>query len=156
METRNSQAMLVVRSMKSKIADAIKESLQGVNQLRTVDFDRVRLSAGDFSEVEMPAVQFLDGPEKIRHKQNEAEKLWSAALEVVIKSTTDRAVTRKDLWDLVYQIERHLWARPNFGIPGVLHIEYDENQCDLHLLDPYYVARIDFIVKYYEPLVRPC
>lgn len=150
------QVRLNSRSMKSKIADAIVVRLNEVSDLNYVKFDEVRVTMADFLEHELPACQLIDINETVEHEQNRVKKTWNISLEVVLKQTTYRTVNQQSLWDLIYQIERKLWTFPNLQIPGVLQMVYLGNQTDLHLVDPYYVGRLDFQVVYYESLVRDC
>lgn len=152
----NEQTSFVVRSMKSKIADAIVARLNLVWDLNSVSFDRVRVLVADFNEGELPAAQIIDQSETVLHEQNRARKSWNLTIEVVMKQTVDRFVNQQSLWNLIYQIERKLFEEPNLNIPGVLHMRYLQNATDLHLADPYYTARIDIVVEYYESLVREC
>ncbi len=151
-----SQVRIVIRSMKSQIADAILAKVSEVARIETVEFDRVRLRVDDFTEVQMPAVQLIDVNELVEHQQARAKKTWLIALELVMKATVDEPVSQQDLWNLQYEIERKLWAVPNLGIPGVIQLRYLGSQTDLHLLEPYYFVRMDFEVLYYEHLVRDC
>jgi hypothetical protein len=150
------QVRLNARSMKSRIADAIVERLNQVSDLVYVKFDEVKVNMSDFLEHELPACQVIDVNETVEHEQNRAKKTWNISLEVVLKQTTYRTVNQQALWDLIYQIERKLWTFPNLLIPGVVQMVYLGNQTDLHLVDPYYVGRLDFQVVYYESLVRDC
>lgn len=152
----NESVGFVVRSMKSRIADAIVAKLNDVWDLKTVSFDRVRVLVADFNEGELPAAQIIDQSETILHEQNRARKSWNLTIEIVMKQTVDRLVNQQDLWNLMYQIERKLFVEPNLAIPGVLHMRYVQNVTDLHLADPYYTARLDLAVEYYEALVREC
>lgn len=150
------QVRLVVRSKKSIIASAIMEVLDGVSRLKYKSFDRIRLTSDDFSEVTMPAAQLIDVQETIEHEQTRAKKTWTIALEIVMKETQWEPISQQDLWNLAYEVERALWAKPNLGIPGVIHLRYLGSQTDLHLLESHYFTRLDFEVLYYESLVRDC
>lgn len=150
------QVRINARSMKSKIADALVAKLNEVSDLVYVKFDEVRVNATDFQEHELPACQVIDVQESVTHEQNRVLKNWNLTIEVVLKQTSYRIVNQQALWDLMYQIERKLWSIPNLGIPGVVHMVYIGNQTDLHLVDPYYIGKLDLQVVYYESLVRDC
>lgn len=150
------QVRLNTRSMKSKIAEAIVNQLSLVNELNYLKFDEVRVLMSDFLEHELPACQLIDISETAEHEQGRLKKTWNITLEVVMKQTIYRQVNQQALWDLMYRIERKLWVFPNLGIPGVIHMQYIGNQTDLHLVDPYYIGKLDFLVQYYENLVRDC
>lgn len=139
--------------MKSDIASAILERLNAVSSLKSKTFDTVKLAATDFQDHELPAVQMIDLSESVEHEQRRAKKTWQIALEVILKPNEFGNKSQKDLWDLCYEVERALWQIPNLRLPGVIHLRYLGSQTDLHLLAPFYFARLDFEVIYYQPLV---
>lgn len=150
------QIRFAARSMKSRIADAIILKLQDVWELKYFSFDRIRVLISDFQDTELPGCQVIDLSETIQHEQSRVLRRWQLAIEVVDKQSQDRYVNQKDLWDLTYQIERKLWAEPNFGINGVLHAVHLGTTTDLHMTEPYYTARILLEIVYYDNLVRDC
>lgn len=143
-------------SLKSSISAAILGKLDNVAALKLKAFDKVRLAASDFQDHEIPACQLIDIGETIEHERGRAKKSWQIALELIMKPNEFGTVDQEDLWDLQYDVERALWADPNLNIPGVIHLRYIGSQTDLHILDPYYLARLDFEVIYYEALVSEC
>jgi hypothetical protein len=143
-------------SLKSSIAAAIMTKLDNVAALKLKAFDRVRLSAADFQDHDLPAVQLIDVGETIEHERARAKKTWQISLELIMKPNEFGEISQEDLWDLQYDVERALWANPNLGVAGVIHLRYIGSQTDLHLLDPYYIARLDFECLYYEALVDEC
>ena len=140
-------------SMKTLIAEAIMARLETVAGVKYKNFDIVKLLASDFQDHELPAIQLIDLNESVEHEQRRAKKTWTIALEVVLKPNEFGTKSQKDLWDLCYSIERTLWQFPNLAVPGVIHLRYLGSQTDLHLLAPFYFARLDFDVLYYQPLV---
>lgn len=154
--TTFSQMEFVPQSTKSRIAKALTTVLEGMPVLNYVAFDRVRLYTSDFRENELPAAQFIDVTEQIVHERNRVQRTWSISLEVVHKSTENGYVSQQTMWNLEYQIARKIWEVPNLGIPGVLHCRYIANSTDLHLMEPFYLLRMDFDVLYYEHLVSDC
>ena len=143
-------------SLKSSIASAIITKLDTVAALKLKVFDKVRIAAGDFQDHELPACQLIDVGETIEHERSRAKKTWQISLELIMKPNEFGQISQQDLWDLQYDVERALWLNPNLGIPCVIHLRYIGSQTDLHLLDPYYFARLDFEVLYYEALVDEC
>lgn len=151
-----SQLKLAPQSTKTRIARALKAILDGMPVFNYVSFDKIRLYTSDFKENELPAAQFIDVTETITHERNRVLRTWSISLEVVNKSTDNGYISQEDMWDIEYQIARKIWARPNLGIPGVIHCQYVTNSTDLHLMEPFYLLRMDFDVLYYEHLVSDC
>lgn len=152
----NSQAEFVILSMKSKISRAIVALLQEVPGVQEVEFDRVRIVTHDFDDLSIPAIQLIDVGEFVEHENGRVKKTWSIALELVLKESEHGAVSQEDLWNFGYKVERALWKQPNLGIKGVIHLQYQGNTTDLHLLKPYYVLKLDFDVIYYDSLVNYC
>lgn len=151
-----SQLKLAPQSTKTRIANALKAVLDGMPILNYVAFDRVRLYTSDFREDELPAAQFIDVGEQIIHERTRTKRIWSISLEVIHKSTDNGYISQQDMWNLEYQIGRKIWEVPNLGIPGVVHCVYTSNSTDLHLMEPFYLLRMDFDVVYYEHLVSDC
>jgi hypothetical protein len=151
-----SEVELVRMSMNTRIARAITEILEAVPGVQTVEFDRIRLLASDFNDMQLPGIQLIDIGTSVLHEHARAKKTWRITLELVMKENEHGIVSQEDLWNFVYKVERALWRNPNLQIPGVLQMTYVGNTTDLHLLQPYYLAKLDFDVLYYEDLVRPC
>lgn len=151
-----SQIELVRKSMKHKISEALEEIILAIPGVRYFSFDKIRLLSSDFNDVQLPAIQLIDIQEAIIHENVRVKKTWSITLELVMKETEHKAFGQTDLWDFGYKIERALWKNPNLKIPGVIQLTYNGNTTDLHLLDPYYLLKMDFDVVYYEHLVKHC
>jgi hypothetical protein len=151
-----SQVKIVPQSKKSKIADALKSLIESMPVFKYVAFDKIKLLASDFQPHQVPGAQFIDVAEVITHLRNEVQRDWQITLEVVLRTSQDEQIEQRDLWNIEYQIARKIWATPNLGIPGVIHCQYISNSTDLHLLEPFYLLRMDFIVQYLEPLVSEC
>lgn len=143
-------------SMKSKIADSLVEILKEVRGIKHVEFDKVRLLASDFNDTELPAAQFIDVVENVLHERSRKRATWIITLEVVDKSDENGYVSQKAMWNLEYRIARKIWATPQLNLKGVIQAQYLANNTDLHMLDPYYLLRLDFQVEYYENLVTDC
>ena len=77
-------------------------------------------------------------------------------LELIMKSTSLGVVDQKALWALRRKIELALWDKPNLEIPGVVHLVYRTNVTDLHLLAPFYVARMEIEVLFRRSLTGSC
>lgn len=150
------QIKFVPRSTKSKIADALVAVMESMPVFKYVAFDKVRLYTSDFKDFELPAAQFIDVSESIQHERNRVLRTWTLSLEVIHKPTENEFVSQQDMWNLEYQIGRKIWATPNLGITNVIHCRYTSNSTDLHLLEPFYLLRMDFDVLYYEHLVSDC
>lgn len=143
-------------SMKSKIADALVAILKTMPKLQYVAFDKVRLYASDFNNSELPAAQFIDEVESVVHEMRRKRATWNITLEVVDKPDENGYVSQRTMWNLEYQIARKIWANPKLGIDNVIQAQYLANNTDLHLLEPYYLLRLSFLIEYYENLTGEC
>lgn len=152
----SSQVRFVVRSMKSKIAAAIKAKLEEIAELNYVSFDRVKLRASDFNDYDVPAVQVIDLEASYQPEQNRSLVEWMFAIEIILKQTSSHVISQEDLWNLEYVIVRKLMSAPNLNIPGVIHMKPQKSETDLHLIEPFYLSRLLFSVSFYETAVRDC
>jgi hypothetical protein len=144
-------------TIEENIVDAIKTRVQGVAAIKYYSDDRIRLATDDFQDHEIPAAQLWDVGQFITHERSRVLVTWSFSLEIIMKSMTSGEVNQRALWALRREIALALWAKPvNLGIPGVIHPVYTGNVTDLHLVEPFYIARIDFDVLFYDDLTGPC
>jgi len=143
-------------SIESTIIDSIVTVVTAVPGINYVSFDKIKLATSDFGAHELPAVQIWDNGQIIAHERGRVRKDWTLSLELIMKSDIAGVVDQKGLFELRRTIEQALWAQPNLGIPGVVHLIYTGNISDLHLLEPYYIARVDFTVQYYDDLTGSC
>lgn len=143
-------------SIESDIIDKIVLILDAMPELNYVSFDKIKLATSDFSSFELPAVQIWDTGATIKHERGRALVTWGMSLELIMKSEITGEVDQKGLFELRRKIQLALWEKPNLGVPGVVHLIYTANISDLHLLEPYYIARIDFAVLYYDSLTGSC
>lgn len=144
-------------SIESDIVNAIVVIVDNdVAAINYVSFDKIKLATSDFAAHELPAVQIWDNGMLINHERGRVRKDWNLSLELIMKSDVTGEVDQKALFELRRTVELALWARPNLGIPGVVHMVYTGNITDLHLLQPYYIARIDFTVQFYDNLTGSC
>ena len=65
-------------SKKTDILDAIVAILEGVTSLKSVNWEKIKLTADDFKEYELPAAQIFSGGETIIHEQGRARKTCAA------------------------------------------------------------------------------
>lgn len=140
-------------SIESDIVDKIVSIIEtDVTSINYVSFDKIKLATSDFSAHELPAAQVWDNGMTIKHERGRVLKDWNLSLELVMKSEITGEVDQKALFELRRVIELALWNQPNLGIPGVVHMIYTGNISDLHLLEPFYIARVDFTVRFYDNL----
>lgn len=144
----------------SRETDIITELLRILNDdvagINSVHYETIQVATSDFRDHEIPAAQLWDVGMTIKHERGRALKTWSLAVELITKSTVAGQANQAALLNLRRDTELALWNKPNLGIPGVIHLVYTGNITDLHLLDPYFIARIDFSVLFYDDLTGSC
>lgn len=143
-------------SIESSIVDKIVQIVTAVPGINYVSFDKIKLAINDFAPHELPAVQLWDNGATPIHERGRIRVDWNLSLELIMKSEITGVVDQKALFELRRTIQLALWAQPNLGIPGVVHLFYTGSNSDLHLLEPYYIARIDFAVQFYDNLTGSC
>lgn len=143
-------------SIETTIVDKIIQVVDAVPAIAYVSFDKIKLATSDFGAHELPAVQIWDNGQQVTHERGRVQKSWNLSLELIMKSDVSGLVDQKMLFELRRDLEQALWAQPNLGIPGVIHMVYTGNISDLHLLEPFYIARIDFAVLFYDNLTGSC
>lgn len=120
--------------------------------------ERPKITLGDFSEFELPAVQIIGGGDTNKHERSRGRKFWNLMVEIVIGpiAATDYLPTQSDLWDLMEVVEQAIMAIPQLGISKVIHVHLLGSEPDLVLLTPLFSGRIEIAVEYYQDLVGPC
>jgi hypothetical protein len=150
--------MAIPESLRSKIAQKILDRLALVTEFNYREFDKVKLTSADFAEHDLPAVQAIDLGDPNTHEMVRGKRRWNIALEIILGPTQTYEATQKKLWDLMEYTENTIFADPKLGLgnDGVVHMHLLDSYTDLHVMDPYYLGRIEIEVEYYQPLVRQC
>jgi len=143
-------------SMRTQIAQNIISTIVASGLYKYASYSVIKMLASDFSDYELPAVQFIDLGDDNFHERSRAKKTWNVTLELVIGPKTNYVPKQEDLWDLIELTEQALFLDPKLNIPEVIHMKLLGSTTDLHTLQPLYTARIDIQIDYYQPLVRPC
>lgn len=143
-------------SIESDIVDKIVQIVAAVPGINTVNFDEVRLGVEDFEEHELSAIQIWDNGQTITHQRQRSLVDWALSLELIMKSDINNVVNQKALFEKRREIVLALFDKPNLGIPGMTHLYYTGNISDLHLVNPYYIARIDMTAQFYDQLTGTC
>jgi len=143
-------------TIENDIIDKIESIVTGVAGVKSFHYETIKLATSDFSDHEIPAIQLWDVGQSVEHQRGRILVNWSLALEIVMKSLFTGEAKQKDLLELRRTIQLALWDKPNLQIPGVVHLVYNGNITDLHLLEPYFVARLDFDVVFYDNLTGSC
>lgn len=146
-------------SRKTDILNALVAKLETLitsSDVKTVNYEVIKMVMSDFEDWELPAIQVIDQGESVEHEQGRARKEWDIVLELVMKSSVSGEVRQGDLFDLQNLVETTLWQQPNLGVSGVIDMKYIGSQSDLHMVKPMFYCRIDLQIRYYDPLVSVC
>lgn len=151
--------MAIDESVRSKIAQALVTQITTqipAPDIVTAEYDKIRLTSDDFKEWELPAVQIIDLPEVNVHEQRRGRKTWTLAIEMIVGNQAQTVKTTKDLWDLIEAVEKAIMQEPKLGLTQVLHAKILGSATDLHIMDPFYVGRLEIEIQYFQELVGPC
>jgi hypothetical protein len=143
-------------SIRTQIAEKLVTVLSAITDIKSVAYDNIKMLASDFQDWEIPAIQIIDLGDDNQHEQRRARKTWNFTLELVMGNKTTGIISQKDLWNLLQKIEIALFQTPNLGIAGIIHMILLGSTTDLHMLMPFYTARLDMQILYYQPLVDIC
>lgn len=127
-----------------------------LTDLKTVRFARTRLAMDDFRDYELPAIQMWDLRQMQTHVRGYHEVAWGIALEIIMKQTTAGEIDQQSLWDLRRRVELVLWNKPKLDIAPMIHLKYLHNTTDMHLLEPFYISRMEFDVLFRRQLTGSC
>lgn len=148
--------MAIPISIRTQIANALMARLNLITEFNYRSFDTVRLQNGDFQEFELPACQVVDLGNPNVHEMKRGKRTWNIAVEIIMGPKSTDTPDQTDLWDLIEYTENTIFAVPNLGVAGVVHMLLLDSYTDLHLMQPYYLGRIELMIEYYQPLVGVC
>ncbi len=140
--------------IKSAIFAALKTRLQGVTGVKSVTWDRIRITESDFADHELPAIQFYGLQTLYAHEQGRVTATTQIAIEVVLRGGSGS--TQATLLDLMEAIEQKVGEDPSLGIPQMIHMAYVSDEIDLHSIEPFYIGRLNFEALYHKPYTKTC
>jgi len=130
--------------------------LNGYSQdIKLVQFDKIRLNITDYQDFELPAVQIIDMSKLFNHEMSRSKSSWFLAIELCMRTTEQIGVVDQlSLWDLEEDIMRAIMEDPKLSLNYVLHCKMVDSITDLHLQAPNYVSTLGIEIMYYEPVTR--
>jgi len=138
-------------SRQVEILDKIKTLLSTLTWQKHCDWKKVKITATDFGDHEIPAVQFYPSGVSITHQQSRIYVDQIIDVEVVLKQTAYNEADMETLLEYVEELEQKIGENANLGLSYVHQVEYLNLDVDLHTIEPYYYARLTFGVKHYRP-----
>ena len=147
---------------KAQISEKIVAAIESVTiangysqDIKLVQFDKIRLNITDYQDFELPAVQIIDMSKLFNHEMSRSKSSWFLAIELCMRTTEQIGVVdQKALWDLEEDIMRSIMKTPKLGLNFVLHCKMVDSITDLHLQAPNYVSTLGIEIMYYEPITR--
>lgn len=154
----------MVQSIHRLVIEAIKTKLEELTWPRLIAFEEVRLTSSEFKDHEIPAIQVYDiGDTATEQIQGRTENDFEIAIEIVMKRSSSDYIGQGDLFDRRLEVKRKLGEDPTLGLQNLdpsqgrfKHIKYNRCITDLHILKPYYVARLEFSALFEEPFSTEC
>lgn len=150
-------------SIQKLVLVAMKAKLEELPWVSLVDYERVRLFTADMKDHEVPLIQMYDIGESATQVRGRTDNTWTVTLELVLKGLSDDSVDQGILFDRKLEIKRKIGEDPTLGISNLdpsqgrfKHVEYVGSITDIHVLQPYYMARLDYNVLFEEPFSSEC
>ena len=137
--------------MKREIFEALVYQLSTLPWVKRINWEKIWLLDSDFNDSELPALQIYDTGSEFTHQGGRLEARTSLSIELVMKQTPQGAVSQGILFDRVEEIELKIGQKIDLGVKGMLHVRYLREVTDLHTVEPYFIARLDFEAIYLKP-----
>ena len=149
-------------SMENKIFAAIKRVLEELTFLKTVEYDRIRMTLSEYQPHEVPGVQIYDLAEVYTHSQQRVKTDWTIVVEYFQKANSDGSHNQAELMDRKFEIERKIGDNIKLDIVSVpedgriWHVKYISSQTNLFLVDGMSIAQLQFQVLFEKPFTGTC
>lgn len=143
-------------SVEREIFEALETKLQELSWAKTVDYEKIRVTPTDIQDDELPRIQIYDNTMIVAHERTQLRKTWSIVVELILKTTRAEEVNQGVLLDRKVEIERKVGESPNLGVAGMIHMAYVRADTDLHSIQPYYLARLEFSAIFRTPYSGDC
>lgn len=132
-------------SKRAQILDALKSQLTPLlTWAKVIDWQKIRILSSDFSEHELPCVQFYHVRTDYEQQQGRVQARMTLNIEVCLKSTTAGVVNQKDLFDRMDDILLAVGSNANLGIPGMIHARLLADETDTHSIEPHFIGILVF------------
>jgi hypothetical protein len=142
--------------IRSDIFTALAAKLATLPWAKTVNWEKVRLMASDIAQHEVPFVQFYAPFSRHEHVTQTIESVWTISIEIVDVQSSTRTVNQKDLFDKMEDVIALIGDDPTLQIPRLVHLTLASEETDVHLIEPYYYARLDFEARLIQPYTANC
>jgi hypothetical protein len=148
--------------MENKIFAALKTKLEELTFLKTVEYERIRMTSSDFQPHETPGVQIYDLTEVYTHKMSQLDADWTIVIEYFQKANPDGSHDQAGLMDRKFEIERKIGDNVKLDIVSdpedgrIFHVKYNQSQTNLFLVDGMSIAQLQFGILFSKPFTGTC
>jgi len=140
------------------IFQKLEEILTELTWVKLVTWKKIRLSASEFRDHEIPLIQIYAPRQNHLHSQRRLETTMMIHVELVMKSTVAGVIDVEDCMDRRQEIEQKIGENVQLRLvnSGMVHMKYVSSEDDFHTIQPFYVTRLDFEALYYKPYLGAC
>lgn len=133
---------------KREIFENLASTLSALPWVKTVEWERIRITETDIRDHEIPLIQIYDTGSQNEHQRGNVQSTLGISIELILKQTSLNTASQSELFDMVEEIENAIGGNINLGVSGVIHLRYVSNATDLHTIEPYYYAVLNFEAIY--------
>ncbi|MFQ5452257.1 MAG: hypothetical protein ACE5DQ_01715 [Candidatus Paceibacterota bacterium] len=144
-------------AIQNTILTNLKTQLETLAWPNLVSFDKIRISANDFRDHEIPVIQFY--PTAFNHIHNQGRLLTEMAIvvEIILKQDASGVVSVGDLLDKMQDVEQKVGEDVRLGITSsMIGVKYLGAETDLHMIEPFYIGALTFVAEFYKPYTGSC
>lgn len=128
-----------------QVLNALDAKLRTLSWVKFLTSDKIKLGADDFLEHELPAIQIYADGGTVIQSSGRTQNSWFITTEIIIKPTAEGYADSRTLLNYMDEVRRKIGEDPTLShIAGLIHIQYNNYQNDLHILGPLYLCKISW------------
>lgn len=147
-------------AIERQIYENLAATIQTLPWVNYVGYETIKIAAGDFDDIEVPAVQFFDGGQVITHEQGRLRTDWTIIVELVDKQTRFNEVNQLEFLDKRQELEQVIGGNVRLQSPtpiqGMVHVRYTSNITNLNVIEPYFITQLSLVASYYKDYTGFC
>ena len=134
--------------IKREIFENLASTLQTLPWVKTIEWEKIRITETDIRDHEVPMIQIYDTGSQNEHQRGNVQASLGIAIELILKQTVLGTASQSELFDKVEEIETLIGNNVDLGVSGMIHLKYISDSTDLHTIEPYYYAVLNFEALY--------
>jgi hypothetical protein len=138
-------------SIRTNIFIALEAQVRTLPWVTSVEWKRIRVSPSDIQPHEVPLVQMFAQGSSFEHQQGRIQETIGLSVELILRKSDTAEVDQVTLFDYLEELELCFGSKITLGVPEVINMIYTGNVVDLHMIDPFYYARLDFDIVLRRP-----